>query len=191
MSSNRAAFPTTKCGRSIWSSLIGRPGRRGRLATRAIRRPSSMTNFVRIGGITHTHRHATIFAQARVEIPCFGTTHADHFSGPIPCTRPLTKQEVDDAYELETGRVIVERFAKSIRSRSGRACRWTRALCLGQGCDGIGQERSPIGRGGRRNGLGRVATQTRRTAHVGQTLRTQAWPERVLRATIKSFSEFP
>jgi L-ribulose-5-phosphate 4-epimerase len=84
-------------------------------------RPSSDTpthvhlyqEFKRIGGITHTHsRHATMFAQARVEIPCYGTTHADHFSGPIPCTRPLTKKEVDEAYELETGRVIVERFAK-------------------------------------------------------------------------------
>jgi L-ribulose-5-phosphate 4-epimerase len=84
-------------------------------------RPSSDTpthvwlykHFKSIGGITHTHsRYATIFAQARVEIPCYGTTHADHFSGPVPCTRPLTKQEVDTAYELETGRVIVERFAK-------------------------------------------------------------------------------
>jgi L-ribulose-5-phosphate 4-epimerase len=84
-------------------------------------RPSSDTpthvllykHFERIGGITHTHsRNATIFAQAREEIPCYGTTHADHFSGPIPCTRPLTKQEVDEAYERETGRVIVDRFAK-------------------------------------------------------------------------------
>jgi L-ribulose-5-phosphate 4-epimerase len=84
-------------------------------------RPSSDTpthvwlykHFQGIGGITHTHsRYATIFAQARVEIPCYGTTHADHFSGPVPCTRPLTKKEVDEAYELETGRVIVERFAR-------------------------------------------------------------------------------
>jgi L-ribulose-5-phosphate 4-epimerase len=84
-------------------------------------RPSSDTpthvwlykHFAGVGGITHTHsRHATIFAQARVEIPCYGTTHADHFYGPIPCTRPLNKTEVEEAYELETGRVIVERFAK-------------------------------------------------------------------------------
>jgi L-ribulose-5-phosphate 4-epimerase len=69
-------------------------------------------HFSGIGGITHTHsRHATIFAQARVEIPCFGTTHADHFSGPVPVTRPLTKEEVEDGYEENTGRVIVERFA--------------------------------------------------------------------------------
>jgi L-ribulose-5-phosphate 4-epimerase len=84
-------------------------------------RPSSDTpthvhlykHFAGIGGISHTHsRYATTFAQARAEIPCFGTTHADHFSGPIPLTRPLSKKEVDEAYELNTGVVIVERFAK-------------------------------------------------------------------------------
>jgi L-ribulose-5-phosphate 4-epimerase len=82
-------------------------------------RPSSDTpthvslyrHFVGIGGITHTHsRHATTFAQARLEIPCYGTTHADHFHGPVPVTRPLTKAEVDEAYEANTGRVIIERF---------------------------------------------------------------------------------
>jgi L-ribulose-5-phosphate 4-epimerase len=82
-------------------------------------RPSSDTpthvllyqHFVGIGGIAHTHsRHATMFAQARYEIPCYGTTHADHFYGPIPITRPLTKQEVDKAYEANTGQVIIERF---------------------------------------------------------------------------------
>jgi L-ribulose-5-phosphate 4-epimerase len=67
--------------------------------------------FADIGGITHTHsRHATMFAQARREIPCFGTTHADHFHGPVPVTRPLTPAEVDAAYEVNTGRVIIERF---------------------------------------------------------------------------------
>ncbi len=82
-------------------------------------RPSSDTpthvllyrNFPTIGGITHTHsRFATIFAQARIEIPCFGTTHADHFFGPVPVTRPLTEQEFDEGYEVNTGQVIVERF---------------------------------------------------------------------------------
>lgn len=69
--------------------------------------------FDRIGGITHTHStRATIFAQARREIPCFGTTHADHFYGPVPVTRPLTAQEIQQAYELNTGLVIVERFEK-------------------------------------------------------------------------------
>jgi L-ribulose-5-phosphate 4-epimerase len=82
-------------------------------------RPSSDTpthvmlyqHFSGIGGITHTHsRHATMFAQARYEIPCYGTTHADHFYGPVPITRPLTNEEVDEAYEANTGRVIIERF---------------------------------------------------------------------------------
>ena len=82
-------------------------------------RPSSDTpthvrlycQFQAIGGIAHTHsRSATIFAQARMEIPCFGTTHADHFLGPIPVTRPLTEKELDAGYEANTGAVIVERF---------------------------------------------------------------------------------
>jgi L-ribulose-5-phosphate 4-epimerase len=69
-------------------------------------------HFERIGGVTHTHSlHATMFAQARVEIPCFGTSHADHFFGPVPVTRPLSEEEVRTAYEANTGRVIVERFA--------------------------------------------------------------------------------
>lgn len=65
-----------------------------------------------IGGIVHTHSsYATMFAQACSEIPCYGTTHADHFHGPVPCTRLLTKEEVEEAYELRTGTVIIERFA--------------------------------------------------------------------------------
>lgn len=83
-------------------------------------RPSSDTpthlhlyeRFRSVGAIVHTHsRFATIFAQARREIPCLGTTHADHFRGPVPLTRVLTEAEVSDAYELNTGKVIVERFA--------------------------------------------------------------------------------
>ncbi len=67
--------------------------------------------FPEIGGITHSHsEYATICAQARYEIPCFGTTHADHFYGPVPVTRFLTQEEVDGDYELNTGKVIVERF---------------------------------------------------------------------------------
>jgi L-ribulose-5-phosphate 4-epimerase len=68
--------------------------------------------FERIGGIAHAHSlHATMFAQARREIPCLGTTHADHFHGPVPVTRPLTDAEVEQGYEVNTARVIVERFA--------------------------------------------------------------------------------
>jgi len=69
--------------------------------------------FDSISGITHTHsRYATMFAQARREIPCLGTTHADHFYGPVPVTRPLTQNEVEEAYEAHTGHVIIERFAE-------------------------------------------------------------------------------
>lgn len=83
-------------------------------------RPSSDTpthvllyrQFRGVFGITHTHStQATAFAQARREIPCFGTTHADHFFGPVPVTRPLSPAEVDEAYERFTGEVIIERFA--------------------------------------------------------------------------------
>jgi len=67
--------------------------------------------FPKIGGIAHTHSiNATKFAQANIEIPCFGTTHADHFFGNIPITRSLSEMEVNENYEKFTGRVIIERF---------------------------------------------------------------------------------
>jgi L-ribulose-5-phosphate 4-epimerase len=67
--------------------------------------------FPEIGGIVHAHStYGTAFAQARLSIDCFGTTHADHFAGPIPVTRPLDANEVATAYETNTGRVIVEHF---------------------------------------------------------------------------------
>ena len=67
--------------------------------------------FPTVGGIVHTHSpKAVAWAQARRGIPAFGTTHADHFHGAVPCTRELTPAEVADDYELNTGRVIEERF---------------------------------------------------------------------------------
>jgi L-ribulose-5-phosphate 4-epimerase len=69
--------------------------------------------FPMIGGVVHAHSpHATMFAQAEMEIPCLGTTHADHFHGPVPVTRFLTKKEVERGYEENTGKVIVELFAR-------------------------------------------------------------------------------
>lgn len=69
--------------------------------------------FPNIGGIVHTHSfYATAWAQAGIEIPALGTTHADYFRGPVPCTRLMTAQEIRDDYEVNTGEVIVERFAK-------------------------------------------------------------------------------
>ena len=68
--------------------------------------------FPGIGGVVHTHSlYATAWAQARREIPPFGTTHADYFQGPVPCTRPMTPEEIREDYEANTGHVIVERFA--------------------------------------------------------------------------------
>jgi L-ribulose-5-phosphate 4-epimerase len=69
--------------------------------------------FAYIGGIAHTHsRAATSWAQAQREIPCFGTTHADYFHGPIPVTKPLPQAQIRAEYEANTGRAIVRRFAK-------------------------------------------------------------------------------
>ena len=65
--------------------------------------------FPSLGGIVHTHStHAVAFAQAQRDLPAFGTTHADYFYGPVPCTRELTPAEIDDDYEKNTGKVIVE-----------------------------------------------------------------------------------
>ena len=68
--------------------------------------------FPGIGGVVHTHsRYATAWAQSGVEIPCFGTTHADYFRGAIPATRPMHPGEIESEYERNTGAVIAERFA--------------------------------------------------------------------------------
>ena len=67
--------------------------------------------FPEVGGIVHTHSTwATSWAQAGRSIPCYGTTHADYFYGEIPCVRNLTKEEIDEAYELNTGILIAEYF---------------------------------------------------------------------------------
>jgi L-ribulose-5-phosphate 4-epimerase len=69
--------------------------------------------FKAIRGVAHTHSScATAWAQAQKEIPCFGTTHADYFCGPVPITRPLRPAEIRHDYEANTGKVIVERFKK-------------------------------------------------------------------------------
>ena len=67
--------------------------------------------FPAIGGVVHTHsRNATVWAQAARPIPCFGTTHADYFYGPIPVTEHLRGSEIEEAYEANTGHAIVRRF---------------------------------------------------------------------------------
>jgi L-ribulose-5-phosphate 4-epimerase len=68
-------------------------------------------NFKTVGGICHAHStHATMWAQAGREIPCFGTTHADYFYGPIPVTEVMTAKQIKNDYELNTGKIIVKRF---------------------------------------------------------------------------------
>lgn len=69
--------------------------------------------FEEIGGIVHTHSsYATSWAQAGRDIPCYGTTHADYIYGEVPCLRCLTEQEIEDAYEKNTGLLIVSEFQK-------------------------------------------------------------------------------
>lgn len=82
-------------------------------------RPSSDTpthlvlyrRFPALGGVVHTHSpFATAWAQAGRPVPCLGTTHADHFRGPVPVTRPLSRDEIEGDYEAQTGTAVVETF---------------------------------------------------------------------------------
>ena len=84
----------------------------------------------KINGVVHTHsRNATSFAQAGIDIPALGTTGADYFYGPIPCTRQMTNEEIEGEYELETGKVIIETFKKrGIKLEDVPAC-----LCYSHG----------------------------------------------------------
>ena len=75
--------------------------------------------FPQIGGVAHTHsRHATSWAQAVREIPCFGTTHADYFAGSVPVTKPLSKREIESDYEWNTGQAIV----RAMKGRDPLGC---------------------------------------------------------------------
>jgi L-ribulose-5-phosphate 4-epimerase len=75
--------------------------------------------FSGIGGVAHTHsRHATAWAQAAREIPCFGTTHADYFHGPVPVTASLTEAEIESDYEANTGAAVV----RVLEGRDPLAC---------------------------------------------------------------------
>ncbi len=86
--------------------------------------------FPEIGGIVHTHsRHAVAWAQAGKDIPCYGTTHADYFYGSIPCARVLTPAEIDEDYELNTGKIIVETF----RERNLNSKHVPAIICHGHG----------------------------------------------------------
>ena len=70
--------------------------------------------FAEVGGVVHTHSsYATSWAQAGRSIPCYGTTHADYIYGEVPCVRCLTEEEIDEAYETNTGRLIVSKFVEA------------------------------------------------------------------------------
>lgn len=94
-------------------------------AVEGSKKPSSDTpthlalyrRYAEIGGIVHTHsRHATIWSQAGLDLPAWGTTHADYFYGAIPCTRLMTAEEINGEYEYQTGEVIIETFEERGRS---------------------------------------------------------------------------
>lgn len=84
--------------------------------------------FPGIGGIVHTHStYATSWAQTGLDLPCYGTTHADYFYGSVPCARPLTDEEIAHDYEKNTGKVIIETF----RDRDPMSC--PGVLCVNHG----------------------------------------------------------
>ena len=93
---------------------------RGKIVEGALRPSSDLPThaalyraFPAIGGVAHTHsEYATAWAQARKPIPCFGTTHADYFRGPIPLTNAMSDEEINGEYEANTGAAIIRAFEK-------------------------------------------------------------------------------
>ena len=144
--------------------------------------------FPALGGVVHTHStHAVAWAQARRDIPAFGTTHADYFYGPVPCARELTPEEIEEDYEKNTGKVIIETF----RTRGidpvhvpGVLCASHGPLYLGQGCRPGCLPRRCAGRSGQ-DGPADLPDQPQRGARppacAGQAFYAQARPQRLLR----------
>ena len=111
--------------------------------------------FPEIGGVVHTHStYATAWAQAGIDLPNIGTTHADYFHNNIPCTADMTADEVGGQYELETGNVIVARFKEDNINAIHTPCtrQESRSLCMGQGSARCSAQRSGDGAGGQ-NGI--------------------------------------
>ncbi|MBP5254702.1 MAG: L-ribulose-5-phosphate 4-epimerase [Lachnospiraceae bacterium] len=89
--------------------------------------------FPKIGGVVHTHsEYATSWAQSGRDIPCYGTTHADYFYGPVPCLRVLTKEEIDEAYERYTGKLIAESLADRYEAMPAVLCKNHGPFCWGK-----------------------------------------------------------
>ena len=95
------------------------------------------SKFDDIGGVVHTHSSwATSWAQAGRSIPCYGTTHADYFYGSIPCLRVLTKEEMDEGYEKNTGVLITEYFKdKDHNAVQGVLCKNHGPFCWGKNAE--------------------------------------------------------
>ena len=94
-------------------------------------------SFPDVGGIVHTHSPwATSWAQAGRDIPCYGTTHADYFRGPVPCLRALTAEEMDEKYEWNTGELIVNSFKERGLTAMGTPV----ALCKNHGTFSWGKD---------------------------------------------------
>ena len=121
-------------------------------------RPSSDTpthvvlynRFQEIGGVVHTHSPwATSWAQAGRGIPCYGTTHADYLYGQVPCVRTLTKEEIETAYEKNTGVLIAdefERLAVDYLATPAVLCKNHGPFTWGKGCERGSAQRSGLGR---------------------------------------------
>jgi L-ribulose-5-phosphate 4-epimerase len=124
--------------------------------------------FPNIGGVVHTHsRHATAWAQARREIPCFGTTHADYFHGPIPVTAALTDSEVNGEYEANTGVAIL----RLLEGRDPLGC--PAALVAGH---------APFC-------WGKSVTEAARTAVIVEELAAMAWQTLTINSAAEQISE--
>ena len=91
-----------------------------------------------IGGVVHTHsRFATAWAQARLSIPCLGTTHADYFYGDVPCTDVVSNKQISTDYERETGTLIIKTIKKKkidYRAMRGLSCCLPWTVYLGDQC---------------------------------------------------------
>ena len=124
--------------------------------------------FPTIGGVAHTHsRHATAWAQARRAIPCFGTTHADYFHGPVPVTEALSAAEIDGDYEANTGVAI---------------------LRLLEGCDPLGCPAALVA-GHAPFCWGKSATDAAHTAVIVEELAAMAWQTLTINPQAKPISE--
>ncbi len=136
--------------------------------------------FPNLGGIVHTHSsYATSWAQAGRDVPCYGTTHADCFYGDVPCLRCLTREEIEEAYEKNTGLLIVSEFArlgKDPKAVPGCLCKnhgpfaWAKNACAAGDSGGAGhlprhgiQSHQPF-RGSGRGGPGAAPAKGRSAA---------------------------